>query len=163
MATRRTPRLRERAIRTDANPDLVASAKLIRRLLPGEMSSGDDLPAARDQLPERLGRQLSDLTPERPSVMREVGLAALQAWQALSESQRRRRGTSDTAILFTDLVGFSSWALDAGDEAAKWMATLRNCAPACISGGRAGSARTIWGWTSTSPRVSVMRRRAARC
>jgi adenylate cyclase len=36
----------------------------------------------------------------------------------LSEAQRRRRDTSDTAILFTDLVGFSSWALDAGDEAA---------------------------------------------
>ncbi|HZA89877.1 MAG TPA: adenylate/guanylate cyclase domain-containing protein [Solirubrobacterales bacterium] len=118
MASRRAPRLRDRAVRADTNADLVATAKLIRRLLPGDMSYGDDLSAAGDQLSERLGRQLSDFTPERPSVMREVGLGALQAWQALSESQRRRRGTSDMAILFTDLVGFSSWALDAGDEAA---------------------------------------------
>ena len=32
-------------------------------------------------------------------------------------AQRRRRGAVDVAILFTDLVGFSSWALKAGDEA----------------------------------------------
>src|SRR5206468_5256241 len=45
-------------------------------------------------------------------------LGALQTWQALSEAQRRGRGTVDVAILFTDLVGFSSWALAAGDTAA---------------------------------------------
>ena len=118
MASRRPPRLRDRAARTDANPDLVATAKLIRRLLPGDGGDGFDPSTAGEQLPERLGRRLSNLTPERPSVMREVGLGVLQAWQALSEAQRRRRGASDTAILFTDLVGFSSWALDAGDEAA---------------------------------------------
>ena len=50
--------------------------------------------------------------------MRELGLGALQAWQALSEAQRRGRGRVDVAILFTDLVGFSSWALEAGDDAA---------------------------------------------
>ena len=50
--------------------------------------------------------------------MREIGKGALQAWQALSEAQRRRQGTADVAIVFTDLVGFSDWALAAGDEAA---------------------------------------------
>jgi adenylate cyclase len=50
--------------------------------------------------------------------MRELSLGALQAWQALSEAQGRGRGTVDVAILFTDIVGFSSWALEAGDEAA---------------------------------------------
>ena len=118
MASRRTPRFRDRAIRTDANPDLVATAKRIRRLLPGDFDDDDEPSPPGDELPERLGRRLSDLTAERPSVMREVGLGVLQAWQALSEAQRRRRGTSDTAILFTDLVGYSSWALTAGDEAA---------------------------------------------
>jgi adenylate cyclase len=118
MASRRPPRLRDRARRADANPDLVATAKLIRRLLPGDEGSDEAISTAGDRLPDRLGRQLSDLKPERPSLLREVGLGALQAWQALSEAQRRRRGASDTAILFTDLVGFSSWALDAGDEAA---------------------------------------------
>jgi adenylate cyclase len=61
---------------------------------------------------------MGELRAQRPSAVRELGLGALQAWQALSESQRRGRGTVDVAILFTDLVGFSSWALEAGDEAA---------------------------------------------
>jgi adenylate cyclase len=112
------PRIRDRARRTDANPDLVATAKLIRRLLPGDEEYGDVGATPGRQLPDRIGRQLSDLTPERPSLLREVGLGALQAWQALSEAQRRKRGASDTAILFTDLVGYSSWALEAGDTAA---------------------------------------------
>jgi adenylate cyclase len=118
MASRHPPRLRDRAARTDANPDLVATAKLIRRLLPGDASDGDESVTPGDELPGRLSRQLSGLRSDTPSLMREVGLGALQAWQALSEAQRRRRGTSDTAILFTDLVGFSAWALDAGDESA---------------------------------------------
>ena len=50
--------------------------------------------------------------------LRELGSALLNARQALSGSQRLGRGTVDVAILFTDLVGFSSWALNAGDEAA---------------------------------------------
>ena len=117
MASRRAPRLRDRAIRTDADPDLVATAQRIRRLLPGDAEDlGDE--ATSDELPERLRNRLSTLGPERPSLMREVGLGVLQAWQALSDAQRRRRGASDTAILFTDLVGYSAWALDAGDEAA---------------------------------------------
>ena len=53
-----------------------------------------------------------------PSTLREIGKGALQAWQALSDAQKRKRGTADVAILFTDLVGFSNWALAAGDEAA---------------------------------------------
>ena len=39
-------------------------------------------------------------------------------WQALSEAQGRGRGDAEIAILFTDLVDFSDWALEAGDEAA---------------------------------------------
>ncbi len=104
-------------VRADANPNLVATARFIRRLLPGDDSLGDSLSAS-GQLRRRLSTQLSTTTAERPSAMRELGLGALQAWDALSEAQRRRRGSADVAILFTDLVGFSSWALKAGDEAA---------------------------------------------
>jgi adenylate cyclase len=50
--------------------------------------------------------------------MREVGLSALQVWQALSESQGRGRGDREITILFTDLVEFSAWALEAGDTMA---------------------------------------------
>jgi adenylate cyclase len=63
-------------------------------------------------------RLVEELQPQGDSALREIGKGALQAWQALSEAQRRRRGNADVAILFTDLVGFSDWALDAGDEAA---------------------------------------------
>jgi adenylate cyclase len=50
--------------------------------------------------------------------MREVGLSALQVWQALSESQGRGKGDRELTILFTDLVEFSAWALEAGDTMA---------------------------------------------
>jgi adenylate cyclase len=60
---------------------------------------------------------------KRPSAMRELGLGAFQVWQAVSEKQGRGRGDRELAILFTDLVEFSPWALDAGDEAA--LALLR--------------------------------------
>ena len=69
-------------------------------------------------MPERIGRLVSSVEPERPSAVRELGLGALQAWQALSEAQGRGRGSVDVAILFTDIVKFSPWALEAGDEAA---------------------------------------------
>jgi adenylate cyclase len=115
---RKSGRLKEVASRTDSRPALVATAKFIRRLLPGDKQYGDALSTAGDELPQHLGRLVTELRSERPSATREIGLGMLQAWQALSEAQRRGRGTVDVAILFTDLAGFSSWALEAGDEAA---------------------------------------------
>ena len=115
---RKPGRLRERVRRTDSKPQLVATAKFIRRLLPGDQRYGDVLSTTGERAPERIGRLVSDVQSERPSAMRELGLGALQAWQALSEAQGRGHGTVDVAILFTDIVSFSSWALEAGDEAA---------------------------------------------
>jgi adenylate cyclase len=69
-----------------------------------------------------------ELRGERHGVLGELGLTALQAWQRLAEAQDRGRGTVDVAILFTDLVGFSSWALEAGDEPA--LRLLREVAEA---------------------------------
>jgi len=111
-------RLREAARRLDSRPGLLATAELIRRMLPGDTEYGDALSTSGDQLPQHLGRLVADVRLERPSAVRELGLGAVQAWQALSEAQRRGRGAVDVTILFTDLVGFSSWALEAGDEAA---------------------------------------------
>jgi class 3 adenylate cyclase len=110
--------LRERVRSTDSRPQLVATARWIRRLLPGDERYGDALSTASGGAPDRIGRLVSEAHADRPSAMRELGLGALQAWQALSEAQGRGRGTVDVAILFTDLVGFSPWALEAGDEAA---------------------------------------------
>jgi adenylate cyclase len=103
--------LRDVVRRTDANPQLVATARFLRGLIPG----GEPETA---EMPEPVQRLVSSVQPEGESALREIGKGALQAWQALSEAQRRRRGHADVAILFTDLVGFSDWALDAGDEAA---------------------------------------------
>lgn len=106
------------ASRLDQNPRLVTVAKLARELLPGDSRFGDPLSTAGSEQPHLVGRRLSSITAERPGVLREAGLSALQVWQALSESQGRGRGDRPCAIMFTDLVGFSAWALEAGDTAA---------------------------------------------
>ena len=93
----------EVARRVDASPELISTARLIRRLLPGDESYGAALTTAGYRVPQRLARQLSGLRAEEPSALRELGLGALQTWEALTERQRRRKGTADTAILFTDL------------------------------------------------------------
>ena len=112
---------RNTARRTDSRPRFVAAAKYVRQLLPGDKQYGDALTTSGDELPQHLGRLVAELYPERPSAARELGLGALQAWQALSETQRRGRGRVDVSILFTDLVGFSTWALEVGDDPALEM------------------------------------------
>jgi len=41
----------------------------------------------------------------------------LQVWQALSEAVARRPTNPEVTLVFTDLVGFSEWSLQAGDDA----------------------------------------------
>jgi adenylate cyclase len=50
-------------------------------------------------------------------LLSEVGLGALQVWQAVADDGTRGSGNRRIAIAFTDLVRFSDWALDAGDTA----------------------------------------------
>jgi adenylate cyclase len=92
-------------------------AKLMREFLPGDPGLGDPLSTAGDEPSQLLARTVAETRRDRPSTAREIGLGALQVWQALSEAQGRGRGEQDLAILFTDLVDFSDWALVAGDEA----------------------------------------------
>lgn len=102
----------------DSQPALLAAASWLRGRLPGDNRYGDPLSTAGEKPVDLLARQVSALQPSRPSVAGEVGLGALQFWQSLSEASGRGRGTREVSLLFTDLVGFSSWALQAGDEAA---------------------------------------------
>jgi len=104
--------------RIDADPRLQRVARLVRGRLPGDAAYGDPLSVAGDDPAGVLGRRLAALSARRPSALREVGFGALQVWQTLSEAQGRGHGDRELAILFTDLVGFSSWALDAGDTLA---------------------------------------------
>lgn len=86
-------------------------------MLPGDPELGDPLSTAGNDPSHLLARRVSETAPERESATRELGLGLLQVWQAVSEAQGRGRGDEAVAILFTDLVDFSSWALEAGDEA----------------------------------------------
>jgi adenylate cyclase len=101
--------------RFDAQPKLIAATKRARERLPGDSLYGDPLSIAGTRAPQVLGRQIAALSGERPSVVRELGFSTLQVWQGLSEAQGRGYGHHDLAIVFTDLVDFSSWALQAGD------------------------------------------------
>ena len=74
-------------------------------------------PPARSQASSS-GRRLSEATAERPSVLREAGLTALQVWDALGQGAGRIPVKADLTILFTDLVEFSNWSMKAGDAAA---------------------------------------------
>jgi adenylate cyclase len=125
---RRLRRFTDAFRRTDANPALVRAARAGREILPGDPRFGDELSTAGDRPSQILARHLTEMGTQRTSAAREVGLTALQLWQAVSESAGRGHGTEEVAILFTDLVGFSAWALEVGDEAA--LELLRQVASA---------------------------------
>ena len=112
----------ERAVgalrRFDGHDGVVRAAQALRRRLPGDRAYGDPLSVAGDKPPQLIGQRLAAAMNARPSAAREVGFGVLQLWQAVSEAQGRGRGDRPLAILFVDLVRFSDWALEAGDDAA---------------------------------------------
>ncbi len=111
-------RIAAAARRLNRHPKLVASARQAREQTLGDDEFVDMLSTARGRPADLAARQLVASRTAEPGVLGELGLTALQAWQRLSERQDRGRGKVDVAILFTDLVGFSSWALEAGDRQA---------------------------------------------
>jgi adenylate cyclase len=114
---RRRQRLRRLVREVDTQPQLLSAAERLRRRLPGDERFGDTLSTAGRHPAEIVARGVSALQPDRRSLSQELGLAGLQVWQSLSEATGRGRGDRELAILFTDLVGFSRWALRAGDAA----------------------------------------------
>lgn len=106
-------------VEMDQGSDRLARiARGMRRLLPGDSSFGDPISTGGDELSQQLGRRLAEVSAERPSAMRELGLGALQVYEALAGGGLTEQGELELTILFTDLVGFSDWALDAGDTVA---------------------------------------------
>ena len=114
----RLARLREAAVRMDSHPSVVDAVGKLRRRVPGDQRFGDRLSTSDGSPASLVARGVSALEPDRPSAIHEFGLGALQVWQSLAESAGRGRGEREVTIVFTDLVGFSSWALEAGDESA---------------------------------------------
>jgi adenylate cyclase len=110
--------VRRRAAQLDRQPRLLRALRVLRRRLPGDERFGDPLSTAADTTVSYLARGVSVLRPDGDSVFGEIGMTGLQLWQSLSESAGRGRGEQDLALLYTDIVDFSSWALLAGDTAA---------------------------------------------
>jgi adenylate cyclase len=106
--------------RVNESDRLIDAAERLRRRLPGDPRFGDALstaesgPSGSASLTRRIARLAGQGTG---GLAHELGLGALQVWQAAAESRGRGRGTEDLTVLFTDLVGFSRWALEAGDPA----------------------------------------------
>src|SRR4051812_47389609 len=117
-----------RAKELEQSETLVKAARKLREKLPGDAEFGDPLSTAGNEQAQVVGRRLSAMTAERPGVMRETGLSALQVWSAISEKQGRGRGKERLAVVFTDLASFSEWALEAGDDEAVRLLREGDCA-----------------------------------
>jgi class 3 adenylate cyclase len=121
-------KLGARARELEQSPSLVKAARRLRESLPGDAEFGDPLSTAGSEQPQVVGRRLSALTEQRPGLLRETGLSALQVWSSISEKQGRGRGKERLAIVFTDLAAFSEWALKAGDDEAVRLLRDVDCA-----------------------------------
>jgi adenylate cyclase len=117
-----------RARRVEQSPALLKAARKVREMLPGDSEFGDPLSTAGSEQSQVVGRRLSELTAERPGLLRETGLSALQVWESISEKQGRGRGKERLAVVFTDLAAFSEWALKAGDDEAVRLLREVDCA-----------------------------------
>ncbi len=115
-APERSPRPRAWLRNTNHSPGVVAFIRRARRALPGDPDFGDPLSAAGVGGPSAAARA-ADRLLQRDAASREVSLAGLQVWQALTERVSGKPANREVTLVFTDLVGFSSWALQAGDEA----------------------------------------------
>jgi class 3 adenylate cyclase len=101
---------------TNHSPGVVAFIRRARRALPGDPDFGDPLSAAGVGGPSAAARA-ADRLLERDAASREVSLAGLQVWQALTERVSGKPANREVTLVFTDLVGFSGWALKVGDDA----------------------------------------------
>jgi class 3 adenylate cyclase len=97
------------------DPTLLTIVRSLRAVLPGDGRVADPLQLGSERQPKAVDRMLSEISTEHPGVLGEAGLGTLQVWKSISEAQGRGRGRTDLAIVFTDLVNFSDWALAAGD------------------------------------------------
>lgn len=110
------------------HPTTVSALRRVRRALPGDPGFGDPLSAAGRDSAGTIARVAGRLFDEQPTASREFTLGGLQLWHTLLERAGRGGGTSEVTIVFTDLVGFSNWAMRAGDEDA--LLLLREVAAA---------------------------------
>jgi len=87
---------------------------LVRRLLPGDPDFGDPLSTMGPEPVQAVARRAYQLADGRLSLLGETGLAVLQVADWLQDGGSAR--PREVAIAFTDLVGFSDWAVGVGDD-----------------------------------------------
>jgi adenylate cyclase len=120
--------VRRGARKLDNNASLLAFVRRMRRRLPGDEDFGDPLSTARFGHLAVANQQWTDMTENRPGVVRELGRGALQVWQSVLEMRGQDNGDVPLTVVFTDLVNFSTWALGAGDD--ETLRLLRDVATA---------------------------------
>lgn len=111
-------RTRSLARRVDSHPLLIGLTARVRSWLPGDSRYGDPLSVGTRHPADWISRRLTSVPTKDPSVLREIGLSALQVWQAHAGSSPDEVGSQELAVLFTDLAGFSDWVLAVGDDTA---------------------------------------------
>ena len=97
-------------------PGVISFVRRARRALPGDPDFGDPLSAAGVGGPQAAARA-ADRILDRNAASREVSLAGLQVWQAVTERVSGKPANCEVTLVFTDLVAFSDWSLRAGDDA----------------------------------------------
>lgn len=112
----------------NGHQQLIEALRRLRRALPGDPGFGDPLSLSGPGGARAVARVADRFLDHKPAATREVSLGALQVWQAALEKMGRGRGDQELTIVFTDLVGFSTWSLEAGDEAT--LVLLRTVAKA---------------------------------
>jgi adenylate cyclase len=102
--------------RINRSPGLIRSLRKVRAVLPGDPHFGDPLSTAGTDSAGTIARLADKMFEDEAVASRELSLGALQVWQSMLERFGAGKGDSEMAILFVDLVGFSDWALAAGDD-----------------------------------------------
>jgi adenylate cyclase len=96
---------------------LLQVIRATREVLPGDPSFGDPMSTTGSEPARVLARRAWSAGAGRWGAISELGLAVLQVADWVGGDLRAGGARdSEMAILFTDLVGFSSWALQVGDE-----------------------------------------------
>ena len=148
---------------------VVSMIRRARKALPGDPEFGDPLSVSGVGGPQAAARA-ADRLLDRAAASREISLGALQVWQALTERVSGRPANAEVTLVFTDLVGYSTWSLNAGDEAT--LRLLRRVAqvvepPLLESGGhivkRMGDGiMAVFGDPTTAVRSAIAAREAIR-
>ncbi|MFD8104639.1 adenylate/guanylate cyclase domain-containing protein [Nocardia fluminea] len=116
-ASRKRAQISSKLQAANRRADLIGALRRARQQLPGDPAFGDPLSVTGPGGARAVARAADKIAGGAPTAAREIGFGALQVWQAGLERIGRGRGTEEVTIVFTDLVGFSSWSLSVGDEA----------------------------------------------